>query len=199
MSFAKKQGRPHQKEKQQRDRFRHADMTSFVRLREEEELYELLDKLSQPPLLLILDGLTDPHNFGACLRTAETAGVHAVIIPKDRSAPVTRVVKEVASGAAERVPIIQITNLARCMKKLKDRNVWLVGTSHRASKSLYDIDFRGATALVVGSEGAGMRRLTEEECDFTCRIPMQGSVECLNVSVATGVCLFEAVRQRITR
>lgn len=196
MAYSKKYSPPDKKNRPNRVR-RHVSFDGRQKTRTEDELFELLKASTRPPFLLILDGLTDPHNFGACLRTAETAGVHAVIITKDRSVPVTRVVQEVASGAAERVPIVEVTNLARCMKKLKEQNIWIVGTSHRAEKSLYDIDFRGAIAIVVGSEGDGMRRLTEEECDFTCRIPMHGSIECLNVSVATGVCLFEAVRQRL--
>jgi len=149
------------------------------------------------PFLLILDCVQDPHNLGAILRSADGAGVHCVIAPKDKSCGLTETVRRVSVGAADHVPFAQVTNLARCMEKLKAAGVWIVGTSdHAASKSLYDLDLKGPLALVMGSEDKGMRRLTEENCDFLAALPMAGKVECLNVSVATGVCLFEAVRQR---
>ena len=143
--------------------------------------------------------MTDPHNLGACLRTADAAGAHAVIVPKDHSATLTDTVRHIACGAAESVPFIQVTNLSRTMELLKEAGVWITGTADVAEKSLYDIDLTGPTALVLGAEGSGMRRLTGERCDFLIRIPMLGKVPCLNVSVAAGVCLFEAVRQRTRR
>jgi len=164
---------------------------------DENGLLDLLDRPAEPPLLLILDGIKDPHNLGACLRSADAAGVHAVVVPKDRSVALTRTVRMIACGAAEKVPFVQVTNLARCMKQLQDMGVWLVGTIANVSQTLYDLDLRGPLAFVMGSEGKGLRRLTAERCDFLVSIPMAGSVESLNVSVATGVCLFEAVRQRL--
>lgn len=162
-------------------------------------LDELLDAIDGPPLLLILDGVTDPHNLGACLRVADGAGAHAVIAPKDRAVGLNATAAKVASGAAETVPYITVTNLARTMRELKERDVWLIGTSDDAEQTLYDADFAGAVALVMGSEGEGMRRLTRENCDILVNIPMFGSVESLNVSVASGVCLYEARRQRIAK
>jgi 23S rRNA (guanosine2251-2'-O)-methyltransferase len=156
----------------------------------------LLDEARTPPLLLVLDGVQDPHNLGACLRTAEAAGVTAVIAPRDRAAGLSPVVRKVASGAAEIVPLIQVVNLARTLRWLQQREVWIVGTDDQASQTLYDVDLRGPLALVLGAEGTGLRRLTREGCDVLVRIPMQGVVESLNVSVATGVALFEATRQR---
>lgn len=147
-------------------------------------------------LYLVLDCIQDPHNLGAILRTANGAGVAAVIAPKDKSVGITETVLRVSVGAAEKVPFIQVTNLARTMKSMKEAGLWFVGTSDHGDRSLYDIDFKGGIALVMGAEGDGMRRLTEENCDFLVRIPMAGTVPCLNVSVATGVCLYEAVRQR---
>ncbi|QLQ32169.1 MAG: 23S rRNA (guanosine(2251)-2'-O)-methyltransferase RlmB [Candidatus Thiothrix singaporensis] len=161
----------------------------------ENDLYDLLDALEETPFLLVLDGVTDPHNLGACLRTAEGAGVHAVIAPKDNAASITPTVRKVASGAAEVVPFIPVTNL-RTLDTLKERGVWLTGTSDKAKQNLYQADLKGPLALVMGAEGAGIRRLTEERCDFLISIPMQGQVSSLNVSVATGVCLYEALRQR---
>ncbi len=161
----------------------------------EDDLESLLDQHAAP-LLLVLDGITDPHNLGACLRTADAAGVHAVIAPKDRSAALNPTVRKVACGAAERVPFISVTNLARTLRLLKDRNVWVVGTAGEASSSIYQSKLTGPLALVMGAEGEGMRRLTREHCDQLIHSPMFGSVSSLNVSVATGVCLFEAVRQR---
>ncbi len=160
-------------------------------------LDELLDAIEGPPLLLILDGITDPHNLGACLRVADGAGAHAVIAPKDRAVGLNATAAKVASGAAETVPYITVTNLARTMRELKERDVWLYGFSDDAEKTLYQADLAGPAALVMGSEGEGMRRLTRENCDVLVSIPMFGSVESLNVSVASGVCLYEARRQRI--
>lgn len=160
-------------------------------------LDELLDAISGPPLLLILDGVTDPHNLGACLRVADGAGAHAVIAPKDRAVGLNATAAKVASGAADTVPYITVTNLARTMRELKERDIWLTGTTDDAEKTLYDANFAVPTALVMGSEGEGMRRLTRENCDVLVRIPMEGAVESLNVSVASGVCLYEARRQRM--
>lgn len=162
----------------------------------ENDLYALLDKLEETPFLLILDGVTDPHNLGACLRTAEGAGVQAVIAPRDNAASITPTVRKVASGAAETVPFIQVTNLARTLDTLKERGIWLTGTSDKATQTLYQADLKGPMGLVMGAEGTGIRRLTEERCDFLVAIPMSGQVSSLNVSVATGVCLYEALRQR---
>jgi 23S rRNA (guanosine2251-2'-O)-methyltransferase len=162
----------------------------------EADLDELLARREGTPLLLVLDGVTDPHNLGACLRTADAAGVWAVITPRDRAAGLTPVARKVASGAAERVPLIQVTNLARTLKQLQSQGIWIIGTGDAADASLYETDLAGPLALVMGAEGKGMRRLTAEQCDQLVAIPMQGSVSSLNVSVATGVCLFEAVRQR---
>lgn len=161
-------------------------------------LDDLLDVVTVPPLLLILDGVTDPHNLGACLRVADAAGVHAVIAPKDRAAGVSAIVSKVASGAAESMPYFMVTNLSRTMSELKEREIWISGTDERAEQTIYQATFPRALALVFGSEGEGMRRLTREKCDQLVRIPMLGSVGSLNVSVASGVCLFEAVRQRIS-
>lgn len=160
-------------------------------------LDELLDAIEGPPLLLVLDGVTDPHNLGACLRVADGAGAHAVIAPKDRAVGLNATAAKVASGAADTVPYITVTNLARTMRELKERDIWLIGTTDDADKTLYEADFSGPAALVMGSEGEGMRRLTRENCDVLVSIPMHGAVESLNVSVASGVCLFEARRQRI--
>ena len=165
-------------------------------LGEAEQSDLLLDAIDGPPLVLVLDGIQDPHNLGACLRSADAAGVGLVILPKDRSAGLTPAARRAAAGAAEMLPIVFVTNLARVLKRLKDRGVWLAGTSNQAEQSLYDADLSGPLALVVGSEGRGMRRLTEELCDYRISIPMQGSVGSLNVSVATAVCLFEIVRRR---
>jgi 23S rRNA (guanosine2251-2'-O)-methyltransferase len=151
---------------------------------------------SQDLLLLVLDGVTDPHNLGACLRTADAAGAQAVIIPKDRSAVVDGVVRKVAAGAAEFVPVATVTNLARTLDMLKERGIWVVGTDGEAEKTVYAADLNRPLALVIGAEGSGMRRLTRERCDFLVRIPMAGQVESLNVSVAAGVVLFEARRQQ---
>lgn len=176
-------------------RHQHTDYAKAAKTGDEGDLKEILAR-TEKPLLLILDQVTDPHNLGACLRTADAAGAHAVIVPKDHSASLTDTVRHIACGAAEHLPFIQVTNLARTMEQLKERGIWITGTSDEATKSIYETDLTGSTAIVVGAEGSGMRRLTTEKCDFLVRIPMQGHVPCLNVSVATGVCLYEAVRQR---
>jgi 23S rRNA (guanosine2251-2'-O)-methyltransferase len=150
-------------------------------------------------LFLVLDGVTDPHNLGACLRSAAAANVTAVIVPKDRAVGLTPVVRRASAGGADRVPLVAATNLARAMRTLKDAGVWITGLAGDTEQSIYDVDLKGPVALVLGSEGEGMRRLTRENCDFVARIPMPGSMESLNVSVATGVVLFEALRQRSLR
>lgn len=157
---------------------------------------DVLDALAEPALLLILDGVTDPHNLGACLRVADAMGVHALIAPKDRAAGVTPIVAKVASGAAETVPFIAVTNLARAMRDLKERGVWLLGADERGGTGLFDARLQGPLAWVLGAEGEGMRRLTREHCDELVRIPMLGTVESLNVSVSAGICLAETRRQR---
>ncbi len=162
----------------------------------ESDLYVLVDELNEAPFLLILDGVTDPHNLGACMRSADAAGVHAVIIPKDNSVGLNETVRKVASGAAENIPLIAVTNLARCMKKLQELGVWITGLAGEVDTSIYDSDITGARAIVMGAEGEGMRRLTKDHCDSLAYIPMKGSVSSLNVSVATGIVLFEALRQR---
>lgn len=159
-------------------------------------LFALLDKLTEPAFLLILDGVTDPHNLGACLRTAEAAGVHAVVAPKDKSTGLTPVARKVACGAAEVLPFVPVTNLARTLKKLQDKGIWLFGAAGEAETSVYQTKLTGPIAILMGAEGDGLRRLTAETCDQLMNIPMAGTVSSLNVSVATGVCLFEAVRQR---
>jgi 23S rRNA (guanosine2251-2'-O)-methyltransferase len=159
-------------------------------------LDDLLDQVSGPPLLLVLDGVTDPHNLGACLRVADGAGAHAVIAPKDHAAGINATVAKVASGAAETMPYFMVTNLARTLGELKERSIWCIGTSDDAPKTIYQVDLKGPTALVLGAEGQGMRQLTRKTCDELVGIPMRGAVESLNVSVASGVCLYEAVRQR---
>ena len=162
---------------------------------QEGDLPDLLASI-ESPLLLILDGVTDPHNLGACLRSADAAGVHAVIVPKDRSAQLNATAKKVASGAAENVPLIRVTNLARTMRLLQEYHVWIIGTAGEATHEVWESKMTGPLALVMGAEGEGMRRLTREHCDDLIKLPMAGSVSSLNVSVATGICLFEAVRQR---
>ncbi|KAA0011743.1 23S rRNA (guanosine(2251)-2'-O)-methyltransferase RlmB [Billgrantia pellis] len=149
-----------------------------------------------PPLLLVLDGVTDVHNFGACLRSADAAGAHGVVVPKDRAAPLSATVRKVACGAADSVPVYQVVNLARALARLKAFGVWVIGTAGEAEAMLFEADLSGPMALVMGAEGKGMRRLTREACDGLVKLPMAGSVPSLNVSVATGICLFEAVRQR---
>lgn len=159
-------------------------------------LDDLLDGIGGPSLLLVLDGVTDPHNLGACLRVADGAGVHAVIAPKDRACGINATVSKVASGAAEVIPYFMVTNLARTLEELKERDIWIIGTMDDAAEGLYEADFPASSAWVFGAEGQGMRRLTRERCDLQVRIPMHGTVESLNVSVAVGVCLFEARRRR---
>jgi len=159
-------------------------------------LDEVVEAIEGPPLLLILDGVTDPHNLGACLRVADGAGAHAIVAPKDHAVGVNATVAKVASGAAETVPYIMVTNLARTLNELKDFEIRIIGTSDDAEQTLYDVDLTGPVAFVLGSEGDGMRQLTRKTCDQLVRIPMAGAVESLNVSVAAGVCLFEALRQR---
>ena len=179
---------------------RHQGVVARVRERQpgdDNDLADLLDGLTEPALLLILDAVTDPHNLGAWLRTAEAAGVHAVVAPRDKAAGLTPVVRKVACGAAELMPFMQVTNLARTLKQLKDQGIWVVGTSlEDGAKPFFDTDLTAPTAIVMGAEGTGLRRLTAELCDHLAYIPMAGQIESLNVSVATGVALFEAVRQR---
>jgi len=181
-----------------------ARVTALPQVRSLDELLEGLEATQAQlpagertaPLLLVLDGVTDPHNLGACLRVADGAGAHAVIAPKDHAAGINATVSKVASGAAETVPYFMVTNLARTLNELKERNIWIVGTSDAAAKTLYQADLKGPVALVLGAEGAGMRQLTAKTCDELVQIPMRGAVESLNVSVASGVCLYEALRQR---
>lgn len=162
---------------------------------DESDLDRLLES-TPAPLLLVLDGVTDPHNIGACLRTADAAGAHALIVPKDKSGGLTGTARKVACGAAEVVPFIQVTNLSRTLKQLQDKGVWIIGTAGEAEQLIYDCKLSGPMALVMGAEGKGMRRLTRETCDELVKLPMAGSVSSLNVSVATGICLYEIVRQR---
>jgi 23S rRNA (guanosine2251-2'-O)-methyltransferase len=159
-------------------------------------LDDLLDAVEGPPLLLVLDGVTDPHNLGACLRVADGAGAHAVIAPKDHAVGVNATVAKVASGAAETVPYFMVTNLARTLGELKERSIWCIGASDDAPRTLYQADLKVPVALVLGAEGPGMRQLTRKTCDELVSIPMRGAVESLNVSVASGICLYEALRQR---
>jgi 23S rRNA (guanosine2251-2'-O)-methyltransferase len=159
-------------------------------------LDDLLDGIEGPPLLLVLDGVTDPHNLGACLRVADGAGAHAVIAPKDHAAGINATVAKVASGAAETMPYFMVTNLARTLGELKERSIWCIGAADDAPKTVYQADLKGPVALVLGAEGEGMRQLTRKTCDELVSIPMRGAVESLNVSVASGVCLYEALRQR---
>ncbi len=164
----------------------------------EADLGALLDAISGPAFLLVLDGVQDPHNLGACLRSADAAGVHLVIAPKDKSVGLTQTVAKVASGAAETIPFVQVTNLARTLRFLQERNIWIYGAAAEAPQTLYQVDLKGSIALVLGAEGSGLRRLTREHCDVLLNIPMQGSVSSLNVSVATGIFLFETLRQRLS-
>lgn len=177
---------------------RHQGVVARVEvIQQNNSLDDLLDGLTEPALLLVLDGITDPHNLGACLRVADGAGVHAVIAPKDHAVGINATVAKVASGAAETVPYFMVTNLARTLAELKERDIWVIGTSDDAPASLYQTDLRVPTALVLGAEGEGMRQLTRKNCDALVSIPMMGSVDSLNVSVASGVCLYEARRQRL--
>ena len=161
------------------------------------DLEKMLDDMTETPLFLGLDGVTDPHNLGACLRSAEAAGVHGLIVPRDKSVQLNATVSKVACGAAEIVPVFTVTNLVRTLLSLKDRGIWVTATAGEADKYIYDIDFKGPSAIIMGAEGKGVRRLTRESCDFLAKLPMAGHVSSLNVSVATGICLFEAVRQRL--
>ena len=161
------------------------------------DLFELLEDLQEVPLLLVLDGVQDPHNLGACLRVADAAGVHAVIAPKDRSVGLTATAAKVASGAAETIPYFAVTNLARTLRELKERGVWLAGADADATEDIYTAKLQGPLAWIMGAEGTGLRRLTRESCDLLLRIPLAGTVESLNVSVASGICLFETRRQRL--
>jgi 23S rRNA (guanosine2251-2'-O)-methyltransferase len=179
---------------------RHQGVVALVKLLPaRHSLDDVLDEAAEPPLVLALDGVTDPHNLGACLRVADGAGVQAVIAPKDHAVGVNATVSKVASGAADTVPYIMVTNLARALAELKEREVRVVGTSDDATQTLYDVDLSGPLALVLGAEGKGLRQLTRQTCDALVRIPMAGAVESLNVSVAAGVCLYEARRQRLLR
>ena len=162
----------------------------------ESELLTHLDEQPEPALLLLLDGVQDPHNLGACLRTANACGVQAVVVPRDRAAGLTSTVRKVAAGAAELVPLVTVTNLARCMRLLKERDIWLIGADAQAERSTFEAELKGAIGIVMGGEGAGLRRLTREACDLLVRLPMHGAVESLNVSVATGMMLYEVLRQR---
>jgi 23S rRNA (guanosine2251-2'-O)-methyltransferase len=176
---------------------KHVDFTARASTRTEEDLTRILEKTASP-FLLILDCVQDPHNLGACIRTAGAVGVHAVIAPKDRAASLTDTVRRIAAGAAERVPFVKVTNLARTIVELQEAGVRVIGTSDQAKATLYDTDLTGPLAIAMGGEESGLRRLTQDRCDAVVRIPMSGSVDCLNVSVATGVCVFEAHRQRST-
>ncbi|MEO9655177.1 23S rRNA (guanosine(2251)-2'-O)-methyltransferase RlmB [Marinomonas sp.] len=173
--------------------------TTMTKAGDEGELHTYIAGLEENPLIIILDGVTDPHNLGACLRSADAAGAHAVVIPKDKSAPLNATVSKVACGAAESMPVYAVTNLARTMKKLQDQGVWIFGTAGEATQTVYEQDFTIPTAIVMGAEGEGMRRLTREQCDYLVKLPMAGVVSSLNVSVATGVCLYEVVRQRAAK
>jgi 23S rRNA (guanosine2251-2'-O)-methyltransferase len=173
-----------------------AEVQASSRQWDEQSLFQLLDGLDHPALVLVLDGVTDPHNLGACLRSADAAGVDAVVVPRDKSADLTPTARKVACGAAEVIPFVRVTNLARTLAGLKERGIWLYGAAGEAENTIYNSDLTGPAALIMGAEGAGLRRLTREACDFLVKLPMAGSVSSLNVSVAAGVCLFEVVRQR---
>jgi 23S rRNA (guanosine2251-2'-O)-methyltransferase len=181
--------------KQGRRRSGHTAWDVSIPHRTEDDLQQLIESIENP-FLLVLDEVQDPHNLGACLRSADAAGCDGVIAPKNRAAPITSTVRHIASGAAENIPFFQVTNLARALDQLRERFITIVGTGDEESQSLYSVDLTGPLALVMGAEGTGIRRLTAEKCDHLIAIPMHGSVDCLNVSVATGVCLFEARRQR---
>lgn len=179
---------------------KHQGVIAYIQTTQQKmpDLMDWLGQVKGPIFLLILDTIQDPHNLGACLRTADAAGVHAVIAPKDKSVGLTPVVRKVACGADQTVPFFQVTNLARTLEQLKDAGIWLYGATAEALPSLYEQEFTGHIGLVMGNEGSGMRRLTQETCDMLFHIPMKGRVESLNVSVATAVCLYEVVRQRIS-
>lgn len=179
---------------------RHQGVIARVNARQKYvSLDDVLDVIDTPALLLVLDGIQDPHNLGACLRVADAVGAHAVIAPKDKAVGLNATAIKVASGAADTVPYITVTNLARTLRELQEREIWTIGADGEATKQIYDIDQRGPVAWVLGAEGSGLRRLTRETCDELAAIPMQGSVESLNVSVASGICLFEARRQRLAK
>ncbi|HEY2188477.1 MAG TPA: 23S rRNA (guanosine(2251)-2'-O)-methyltransferase RlmB [Caldimonas sp.] len=173
-----------------------ARVAALTRSHSLDDLLDIVDAAGETPLVLVLDGVTDPHNLGACLRVADGAGVHAVVAPKDHAVGVNATVAKVASGAAETVPYLMVTNLARTLGELKERDIRIVGTTESAPRTLYEVDLSGPVAIVLGAEGRGMRQLTERSCDELVCLPMMGAVESLNVSVASGVCLYEAVRQR---
>lgn len=178
---------------------RHQGVIAEIEVRgaeSEDYLYKLLDRIEHPPFLLILDEVQDPHNVGACLRSAEAFGIDAVIVPKDNACSLTPIVRKVSSGSSERVPFIEVTNLSRMLEKIKARGIWVSGLAGGGDATIFTADFRGPLAIVMGSEGSGIRRLTEKHCDFIVKIPMEGEIESLNVSVATGVTLAEAYRQR---
>lgn len=185
-----------QKQEWQRKRGRHANLAAPVVTHKEEDMEAELDRIEENPLILILDGVQDPHNLGACLRTADGAGVPIVIVPKNRAAGLTEAARIVASGAAENLFFVRVTNLARTIEMLQRRGIRVYGTADEVNETIYDVDLTGPLALVMGAEGQGVRRLTGDLCDRLVKVPMLGKVPCLNVSVATGVCLFEAVRQR---
>ena len=189
--------RPRIKEDRKERPNRHADLSVPGLLWSEAVLYERVTE-ARAPLILVLDGIQDPHNLGACMRSADAAGVLAVVAPKDRSVPLTSAARRVACGAAENTPFVQVTNLARCLRRLKELDLWLVGASERADQTLHEADLKGPLGIVVGAEGTGLRRLTRAHCDLLVKIPMAPTrkVDCLNVSVAAGVVLFEALRQR---
>jgi len=178
---------------------RHQGVVARVEVRNAADTLEEVLQGIEHPLLLVLDGVTDPHNLGACLRVANGAGAHAVVAPKDRAVGITPTVSKVASGAAESTPYVMVTNLARALAQLKERNLWIVGADERADKTLYDADLPESIAWVLGAEGEGMRRLTRESCDLLVRIPMRGEVGSLNVSVSAGICLYESARRRRSR
>lgn len=173
-----------------------AALCRLATIPDESYLETLLERVGQAPLLLVLDEVTDPHNLGACLRTADAVGVHAVITTRDRSAGITPVVRKVASGAAETVPLVMVTNLVRTLERLKARGIWVIGADGAAQAMIYETDMTGPLALVMGAEGKGLRRLTRESCDRLIKLPMRGVVSSLNVSVAAGACLYEITRQR---
>lgn len=172
------------------------EMVKALKLLDESDLAAFVTNIEPPALLLVLDGVQDPHNLGACLRSADAAGAHAVVVPKDRAVGLTGVARKSAAGAAEQIPFFQVTNLARALKGLQEAGIWLMGLADEAESGLFDTDMTGSVAIVMGAEGSGLRRLTRENCDHLVSIPMHGSVSSLNVSVATGICLYEVVRQR---
>lgn len=176
-----------------------ARVDTLVRSHSLDETLEALDARGEPALVLVLDGVTDPHNLGACLRVADGAGAHAVVAPKDHAVGINATVAKVASGAAETVPYFMVTNLARTIGELKERDILVVGTAEDAPRSVYELDLTGPVALVFGAEGSGLRQLTAKSCDELVHLPMRGAVESLNVSVASGVCLYEAARQRLAQ